>query len=366
MCSSNISHQAAGAQEEGTTEIETRPSAPYRTSQTSHPSNSSPPHQLAMSSSTTNPSSPNPQSHLEAQGSKSSNSLKAATISSPTRSPPPYAASSRFELGVDPSTIATASRLERPSLEQLRSRIQDLREQLASERPPHSQYLWVTQIPDPLFTNLHQESELLKGVRATILPYKQQILYKIIPGSHHEQIIQMFTYFLTLTLSEMGLTPIHRDFWLGGTTTMTGHPTKKEPDNCLFPGNRFAAGANSQWPSLVLEVGISESLAQLRTDAQWWYSNSERQTKMVALIHANADNADIEIWTEVYQGGLSVTTQSEDGMALRRTQYASLKNGRVSGALEPDFLTLMRRPPRNSREGNLQLTPFWIQEICQR
>lgn len=47
------------------------------------------------------------------------------------------------------------------------------------------------------------------------------------------------------------------------------------------------------WPSLVLEVGLSESVPQLRTDARWWYSNSDHRTQLVVLISANPSSHDI-------------------------------------------------------------------------
>jgi len=34
-------------------------------------------------------------------------------------------------------------------------------------------------------------------------------------------------------------------------------------------------GDSHDWPTVVLGVGASESLPRLRTDAKWWFHNSE-------------------------------------------------------------------------------------------
>jgi hypothetical protein len=311
MCSSNMGHQAARAQAEGTTEMETRPSfAPPQTSQTSHPSNSSlPTSHPTMSSGNADSSQANPRSGRDAQSSESSSSSKAATsvcspkATSPKTSTPQSHASSNPEilgLGLDPTTLLTANILDRPSsLEQLCDHIDILKDELLSEDPPRSQYLLVRQIPNDLFSALVEHGEVPKGVRATILHHKHQILYKIMVYHYHERILRQFDAWIQLALGNMGLSFANDDFWLGGAGRSAGRVCSKEGDTAFFPGRAPNVGAPIPWPSLVLEVGISESVPQLRTDARWWHSNSNHQTQLVVLISANSDSgdADIEIWT---------------------------------------------------------------------
>ena len=266
-----------------------------------------------------------------------------------------------IELGVDPTTALNATTLDHPSsLEQVRDYIEKLKDELASENPPSSQYLLVRRIPAGLFTTLVEKSELIKGVTGTFLHDEHEILYKITASFHHGVIVSNFTYWFFDVLSKMGLHPINRDYWLGGAGQMTGRRSNKEPDNCFFPGRFPAAGEPIPWPSFVLEVGISESLPQLRTDARWWYSNSDHQTQLMVLVSANSNSrdADIEIWTPVI-------TRGQSTHVLECTKSASLRNGVVSGdALELDFQTLMGRAPQSPQETDLQLTPHWIQFIC--
>lgn len=384
MCSSNMGHQAARAQEEGTTEMETRSSFaphPNQTSPTSHPSKSAPPtSHPTMSSGNTNSSQANSRSRREAQSSESGSSSKAATSlwSSKATSPkilPQSPASSLLsfnpesnDLGVDTKTLLTAHILDRPSsLDQLWDYLDVLKDELVSENPPSSQYLLVRRIPDDLFSALVEHPEVPKGVRATILHHEHEILYKIMPYHYHEKISRQFGTWINDALGKMGLSFLNYDFWLGGAGRSTGRVCSKEADAAFFPGREPAAGEPIPWPSLVLEVGLSESVPQLRTDARWWYSNSDHQTQLVVLISANLNShdADIEIWTQVVNQRLEATTRGQDTHVLACTKSARLRNGVVSGnALEIDFQTMMGRPPQNPQETDLQLSPFWIQRIC--
>lgn len=115
----------------------------------------------------------------------------------------------------------------------------------------------------------------------------------------------------------------------------------------------LSQGTPDNWLSLVLEIGMSESLPQLRADASWWYSNSDGNTRLVVLIHANYEEvndwyAEIEIWTEV--------TQGRPDKVFERTQHTRLENGVLNGPiLRLDFETLMCRPAQSNQEHYLEL-----------
>jgi hypothetical protein len=382
MCSSNMSHQAARPQEESTTEMETRPSfAPDQISQTSHPSNSSPStSHPTMSSGNADLSQTNPRSRRVAQSSESSSTSEAATSvwsqrSSTAQSPALSLPSSKPEssdLGIDCTTLLTANILDRPSsLDQLCDYLDMLKDELGSDNPPSSEYVLVRRIPAGLFSTIVENPELPKGVRATICHHEHDILYKM-PSPYHWIIIGYFNAWIINALGDMGLSMLNRDFWLGGAARFTGRMCDKEADASFVPGRTPAHGVPAQWPSLVVEVGLSESLSQLRTDARWWYSNSNQKTQLVVLISANptTHDADIEIWTQVVNQRVGATTRGtsrgETTYFLERTKSARLRNGVVSGdVLELDFQTLMGRSPRNPQEMNLQLTPIWIQRMCE-
>lgn len=379
MCSSNMRPQAARAQEEGTTEMESRPSALVQVSPTSHSSNASPPTSNSVMS-PGNTGFSKSQTRRQPEGSSSTNSSEASTAawsqqaaSSQTSSPqspstsPLLSYPEGVDLGVDPSTRATADILTRPSsLEQLWAHINIIRNELESDAS-RSQYLWVRQIPAALFSAaIAEHPESPKGVRITILHPEREILYRIMVGTDHDIIGRDFELWLHEALRPMGLTRANHDFWLQGSGRVPGRSREKEPDASFVPGRRPVRGSPPQWPSLVLEVGVPESLSQLRADARWWYANSQQQTKIVVLILANpkTDNTSIEIWTEVPNTN-GFPTRQQNSHILECTQSARIENGAVSGDdLEINFEMLMRRPPGNN-EGNLQLTRSSLLLICE-
>ena len=252
-------------------------------------------------------------------------------------------------------------------MNKIREYINVRKAQLVSQASPPSQYLLLRRIPAHLFNTLKQESELLKGIRATIVHHENQILYKMVLH-YHEKVITMFNTWINTTLAAMGLLAVAGDLWLGGAGRSFGLLSDKEADSSFFPGRAPGPGVPIPWPSFVLEVGVSESTPQLRTDARWWYSNSSQQTQLVVLISADTSthDADIEIWTPVINSRAGVTTRGRSTHILQCTKSAKLRNGVVSGdALELDFQMVMGRPPQNPQESNLRLPPLWIQSICK-
>ncbi|CAP92548.1 hypothetical protein PCH_Pc13g14790 [Penicillium rubens Wisconsin 54-1255] len=69
-----------------------------------------------------------------------------------------------------------------------------------------------------------------------------------------------------------------------------GMSVAKELDWWLSPADTFAGMSGGGWdsvfPTLALEVDVSESYSQLCKNAQWWYSNSDHLTRCVVIITA--------------------------------------------------------------------------------
>ncbi|KAJ5155755.1 hypothetical protein N7492_008558 [Penicillium capsulatum] len=360
MCSSDMGPQAArAADEEGTSDIQHRLSfAPN-----SHPSNSShPTNKTDMSLRITSSSKPNPRDRREAQSSDSSSASKATpSVWSPGTTSP------KASTPQSPESSIVSTNTDSVDLGALNDHLELLKDELASDALPSSQYLLVRRIPGALFQRLEQEPELLKGVRATILHREQEVLCKVMPRHYHEKITRHFDGWLIATLRAMGLRTANKDFWLGGAGRSTGRMASKEADSAFFPGRAPAGGAPVPWPSLVLEVGLSESVRQLRTDARWWYFNSGCQTRLAVLVSANANShdADIEIWTEVINQRVGARTRGLSTHSLQRTMSASIRDGVVFGdALELDFQTMMGRSPQAPQEMNLLLTPPDLLDMC--
>jgi hypothetical protein len=72
----------------------------------------------------------------------------------------------------------------------------------------------------------------------------------------------------------------------------------KEADEGFKPSSRDML---DEWPSFVIEVGVSESLAMLRSDAAFWITNSDGSTRIAIVLSVNQRRQQIlvERWEEV-------------------------------------------------------------------
>jgi hypothetical protein len=72
----------------------------------------------------------------------------------------------------------------------------------------------------------------------------------------------------------------------------------KEADKGYKPISREMV---DEWPSFVIEVGVSESLAMLRNDAAFWITNSDGRTRIVIVLSLSQRRQQVlvERWEEV-------------------------------------------------------------------
>jgi hypothetical protein len=110
----------------------------------------------------------------------------------------------------------------------------------------------------------------------------------------HEFAHRSFGKLLDSQSLAMGISPF--EFADVGGTTYQGHSVKKEADTAYKPSTYRPNTAD--WPTLILEAGVSQSLRQLRNSAKWWLSNSRGQVKIVLIfsIHEGSRTIQIEKW----------------------------------------------------------------------
>ena len=105
------------------------------------------------------------------------------------------------------------------------------------------------------------------------------LIIKLMPSAKHESPHLSLARRLEFALARMGL-PEDCLYPLG-TTRFYGRRSSKEPDSAYKPLSR---NLETDWPTIVFESGLSESLTRLRHDAQWWLTNSGGDVKIVVVI----------------------------------------------------------------------------------
>ncbi|KAI2623109.1 hypothetical protein GGR54DRAFT_596620 [Hypoxylon sp. NC1633] len=117
-------------------------------------------------------------------------------------------------------------------------------------------------------------------------------------------------------------------------------------------------GGHDQWPTLVIEAGVSESLAQLRVDMQWWFAASNHDVKIVLLakLERSQRMITLEKWEEEPVAAKPRATTTRQSAALQpilrqtitihRNEATSPVSYNVTrGALVLDFRLLFLRSP---------------------
>ena len=109
---------------------------------------------------------------------------------------------------------------------------------------------------------------------------EEVLIIKLMPGLHHNLASAVFVRMFDRKLASLG---INMDSVTNVGPTRYGAPgaRSKEPDEALRPFTRVLA---TDWPSVAIEVGVSESLSQLRTDAHFWLPRGGGQTRIVILL----------------------------------------------------------------------------------
>ncbi|KAG0124359.1 hypothetical protein HOY82DRAFT_634233 [Tuber indicum] len=175
------------------------------------------------------------------------------------------------------------------------------------------------------------------------------LIIRLMPGVPHDLISRSFFYRVGRKIDSF---PGLVDTWapLGSGGFKAHGRRKKQGDEAIKPVTR---SLETDWPSLVIEVGYSESLQMLRFDGEWWLKYSAGETKMVIIIKIkrNPNAIRLECW-EMYRDPARRVTRSTAAVPTRR-QWFSINNlGTVTSSnpgmgLEIPYLTIFDTVPQN-------------------
>lgn len=266
-----------------------------------------------------------------------------------------------------------AERVIENNLLQLREKIDQIQQKFEKNPELPTQFLLVSGADKT--TKERFLSEKISGARATV--NEEFILLRIMPGFAHESTACQFGIWFVIAMQAAGIPP-SRLWWIGtGSSRQEGQFCSKEPDYSILPTITDPASrpTQSSWPSFVLEVGHSESLAMLRNDAQWWWNNSNYETKLILLVDIRTSPtrcANIELWEEVErQPGRPMTRSlanlQNSEAELRCTQSFTIDASGADEGISLKTSLLLRIPSNNSQlyQPFVTITPHMWDEICR-
>jgi len=151
----------------------------------------------------------------------------------------------------------------------------------------HQQYLVVRGITEETLAKLDC---LGKHVRVGHNMDTGLLIMKLMPGVDHEETHLLFSHQFMDKLRPMGVS--FADIIPVGAGRFYGRRSSKEGDSAFKPRSRRLI---KDWPTIVFESGLSESLAKLRSDAKWWLIESRGQVKIVVLFSVKPARREIRI-----------------------------------------------------------------------
>ena len=145
----------------------------------------------------------------------------------------------------------------------------------------------------------------------------------------HEVAHRSFGALVNIQSHLMGFSPF--EFIDVGGTTYHGHLASKEADTAFKP---FTHRPNpADWPTIVFEAGVSQSLPQLKNSARWWLSNSGGQVRIALIFSVQEASRTIQIekWETIPATG-RVTRSNQQAQVPTPTQQIIIDPNNVTGA----------------------------------
>ena len=179
---------------------------------------------------------------------------------------------------------------------QLQNAVRAIYEQLEHDNGEGNQWLVIRGLSQAAIERLSNRTGCLAGIPFRFMWVGTTGLIKVVPTGAHDITTSELRSYIEDQRRQMGMPRL--DILWGSTVTTPGTATThgKEADECIYPRGREPLGSQFRgWPTLVVETGVSESLAKLRRDATWWFQNSSGDTRIVLLISIKRSTKQITI-----------------------------------------------------------------------
>jgi hypothetical protein len=156
------------------------------------------------------------------------------------------------------------------------------------------QYLILTDVSiNDLIKIDRARNSIGKSIRMTHYTDIDLLIVKL-PSVVHEKAHVNLAKRVATALARMGTLGLAEDEFCGvGAARFRGRRSSKEGDSAYKPQS-FRPN-DPDWPTIVIESGVSESLHRLRFDAGWWLTESGGDVKIVIIISIQQAQSRIQI-----------------------------------------------------------------------
>ena len=161
------------------------------------------------------------------------------------------------------------------------------------------QFRKITGVPKTAFEDLDKD-----GIADGRISYDfqtQDLIVKLIPIAALENAHTSLMSGILDKIIALGVPP--NELCMLGAITQKGEFAARQADSSFKPTPERRG--ESDCASLMIECGLSQSLADLRAAANWWLSNTQGQVRVVVVVSADLQNKGVflEIWKMVLSSG---------------------------------------------------------------
>ncbi|KAJ5189340.1 hypothetical protein N7491_005674 [Penicillium cf. griseofulvum] len=220
-------------------------------------------------------------------------------------------------------------------------------------------YLRFTNVPPTV-----AEKFSLRSARYMFSYETRSMIIKLVTGAH-ETASRGLAFEMQHVVRDMGLNMLIR---LTGSKRIRGMFCEKEADESWIP-RQPVPGRDGKWPTVVIEVGVSESYGKLKADAEWWLANSKGAVNLVIIVSINRTTPNIKFETVLLDIS-SLRPQLRQRPRYVPTIRQSITTSRCGAqittnpavALTIEFEELFCRQPVPP-EHNIEISPGQLEEI---
>lgn len=149
-----------------------------------------------------------------------------------------------------------------------------------------NQFIVVLSLSETARQRLDGEEDCLDGIAFRFMWEDNVGLIKVVATAEHGITTDAIRGEIDfICRSQMGISRDEIAFGMSTTHKPTAGNKGKQPDQCFWSPSRYPRpGQQPDWPTLVIETGVTESLRRLREEAYWWFQNSLGQVRIVLII----------------------------------------------------------------------------------
>lgn len=211
----------------------------------------------------------------------------------------------------------------------------------------YSEWVAFTGLNETTFTDRFINCSDLTASWKSYSPSQQTLLFKMTLPAHGHAMLA-FSNQILLSLNNKSL---QKTLQYYPDVRIEGQTKDKTPDNGLGPLVR-PSNVSDKWPTVVIDVGVSERPPKLQSDAEWWITNSNGDVKIVLTMSINRKSRNITIMKWEWEAGKSKCSVTQT-IKIWQENAGDANTTRTSGApLSIEFNKLFLREPVSPTEND--------------